>query len=258
MVNWEHLNVKPDYMVRRQTWIGWDIIPRRLNCFELMYAVKGECDVWWGDEYVLVKGGDMVLFRPGELHRLSVTREPCIDIYCVHFHIPEGMDLPLPRVAQISHGHRIESVFKEMLDVYQGRDALYQWRQNMLTEQLIWEVCMEVYQKNAPMEERRVRKVLDYIHKDPYGHYTLDELAEKSGVKKTAFLQAFRSMTGTTPKQYIIDLRLENARELLLTTSMPISEIAEHCGFTDAFYFSRCFRNRFSKGPREYRKARYE
>ena len=77
--------VKADYVARRQTWIGWEIVPRRLNCYELMYAVKGECDIWWGDEYVLVKGGDMVLFRPGELHSLLVSREPCMEMYCMHF-----------------------------------------------------------------------------------------------------------------------------------------------------------------------------
>lgn len=255
MVNWEHLNVRPDYVVRRQTWVGWEIVPRRLNCYELMYVIKGECDVWWEEEHVLVKGGDMVLIRPGELHNMLVSQEPCVEIYCVHFFIDGDQELNLPRVLQISSGHRIETQFKAMLDVYQRRDALSKWKQNVLTEQLIWEVYMEAYQKSAPIEERRIRKILDQIHRDPCRKYTINELAEQAGIKKTALLQAFRRVTGTTPKQYMIELCLEQARELLLTTNMSIGDIAEACGFEDSLYFSRCFKKHFLVGPREYRRT---
>ena len=75
-----------------------------------------------------------------------------------------------------------------------------------------------------------------------------------AGIKKTLFLQEFRSVTGTTPNQYVTDQRLEYARELLMETDASVMQIARQCGFEDVFYFSRCFKKRFHLSPREYRK----
>ena len=108
--------------------------------------------------------------------------------------------------------------------------------------------------ENAPAELIRIKKVLEHIHEDPARPFTLEELTARSGVKKTLFLQSFRRVTGTTPKQYILGLRLEYARDLLLETDVPVAQVAERCGFSDSFYFSRCFKNHFSTSPRQYRK----
>ena len=94
------------------------------------------------------------------------------------------------------------------------------------------------------------KKVLEHIHEDPARPFTLEELTARSGVKKTLFLQSFRRVTGTTPKQYILGLRLEYARDLLLETDVPVAQVAERCGFSDSFYFSRCFKRYFGYSPK--------
>ena len=252
---WKHLEVELDYLVRRATFCGWQIAPRRISNYELVYVLRGQGDICLGSRQFTVRTGDLVCFCPGVLHSLSVARQPCIELYGVHFTLPSGVDrLPLPEVAKIEAPGSLEPLFKSLFEIYKQKTYLYQWRQNLLLEQILCEILSALHGENAPAELIRIKKVLEHIHEDPARPFTLEDLTARSGVKKTLFLQSFRRMTGTTPKQYILGLRLEYARDLLLETDVPVAQVAERCGFSDSFYFSRCFKNHFSTSPRPYRK----
>ena len=58
-----------------------------------------------------------------------------------------------------------------------------------------------------------------------------------------------------TVGEYLQDIRMKKARELLLKTDMQISEISEACGFSDTNYFIACFSERFGTPPKKFRKA---
>ena len=234
---------------------GWQIAPRRISNYELVYVLRGQGDICLGNRQFTVRTGDLVCFCPGVLHSLSVARQPCMEFYGVHFTLPSDVDrLPLPEVAKIEPPGRLEPLFKSLFEIYKQKTYLYQWRQNVLLEQILCEILSALHGENAPAELIRIKKVLEHIHEDPARPFTLEELTARSGVKKTLFLQSFRRVTGTTPKQYILGLRLEYARDLLLETDVPVAQVAERCGFSDSFYFSRCFKNHFSTSPRQYRK----
>lgn len=266
----EHYPVKMDYLVRRVTFCGWKIDARYLDCYELVFIVSGEGKIMLQDRTFIGKAGDMIVIRPGELNSFAVDSEPCMVFYGVHFlpiwkteddRRPQPLAdsdtdmLPLHGVMHIQSPHKLENLFRELYQVYQQKAYLHEWRQNILLEQILCELCEIQEQKNAPAEYARIRRVLDHIHEEPYRSYTLDELLEIAGVKKSLFLQEFRNVTGTTPIQYVMDLRLGYARELLLETDAAIAQIAQQCGFEDVFYFSRCFKKRFHMSPRAYRKG---
>ena len=60
---------------------------------------------------------------------------------------------------------------------------------------------------------------------------------------------------GVSPQQYLIDLRLRNARDLLISTDLSISEVARSVGYDDPLYFSRLYRKHYGLSPRESRHA---
>ncbi len=72
------------------------------------------------------------------------------------------------------------------------------------------------------------------------------------------FSALFRSATGMAVTEYLKRLRSARARELLITTSMPISDLAKRVGYDDAFYFSRQFRSVNGVSPREFRRRALE
>lgn len=77
-------------------------------------------------------------------------------------------------------------------------------------------------------------------------------LAQKCNLSETHFRKLFLAKFGITPRQFIIDLRINQAKQLLATGSLKISAIAEACGFSSQYHFSRCFKAHTTMTPTEY------
>ena len=83
-------------------------------------------------------------------------------------------------------------------------------------------------------------------------NFTLDELAKAVGVSRFHFSRLFRVSTGQSPMGYLLCLRIERAREMLLQGDRKICEIAMALGFFDQSHFSRAFRRMTGVSPGEY------
>ena len=90
--------------------------------------------------------------------------------------------------------------------------------------------------------------------RDNYMHQIcLSELAEVSCLSVSALERRFKKFLGKTPKQYMGEVRLENARRLLVETTLPVAVVGDQCGIPDPSYFSRKFNQAFSQLPSDFR-----
>jgi AraC-like DNA-binding protein len=80
------------------------------------------------------------------------------------------------------------------------------------------------------------------------------EIARRARLSPFRFIRLFRSVFGTTPHQYRIDARLERARELLVTTDRPVTDVCFDIGFTSLGSFSGLFARRVGTSPSAYRR----
>lgn len=78
-------------------------------------------------------------------------------------------------------------------------------------------------------------------------------LADEIGLSVNTLLRRFRLATGTSPRQYLINLRVERAAQMLRETDAPIADIAERCGFVDRYHLSRVFARFTGTSPAAYR-----
>lgn len=85
---------------------------------------------------------------------------------------------------------------------------------------------------------------------------TLDQLARLSCMSPNVFLRRFRTETGKSPRQYLIDLRLCHARSLLNDSDLSIDQIALSCGFYDANYLVKMYKRRYKITPGQQNKTR--
>lgn len=250
---WKRLDLEIHYFVRRKTFSGWEIQPRCIGDHELVYVLQGEGTICIDGVAHRVCAGELIYFSPGILHSLETPEEPCMEFYAVHLGLPEQTArLPFPEVLPV-RGTRIESLFRGLELARRQKSELSVWRQNLALEQIICEGMQLLEAQRAPYDTTRIDRVLDYIHRDPCRPLPMEELLERAGLQKSAFLQSFRNVTGTTPLQYIQGLRLEYACDLLSQTGLPVAKVAELSGFTDSFYFSRCFRKRLGVSPSQWR-----
>lgn len=84
---------------------------------------------------------------------------------------------------------------------------------------------------------------------------TVAALASDAGLSETYFRRLFKQLHGTSPKQYILDRRILHAKQLLSEHSAPVSVIAEHCGFSSLYHFSRAFKLATGISPSEYMRS---
>lgn len=77
-------------------------------------------------------------------------------------------------------------------------------------------------------------------------------LAQRAKVSEVYFRRLFKEEYGTTPKQYILNLRIENAKKLLSEGISSIAKISESCGFSSVYHFSRAFKLATGYTPSEY------
>ena len=112
-------------------------------------------------------------------------------------------------------------------------------------------------EKNPKGQERalRARFVLAYMNQNYARSLTISEIAEAAGVSERECYRYFAKYLDTTPVEYLNRYRVAVAVRMLSETDMPIAEIAQQCGFSDASYFSMTFRKVMGKTPREYRRS---
>jgi AraC family transcriptional regulator len=107
----------------------------------------------------------------------------------------------------------------------------------------------------SPRQQRRVAQVMRRIEQHPADDCSLDSLARMAGLSSFHFLRIFRSLTGQTPRQFVIAARLRAAAAMLRTTRDPVIAIALKAGFGDLSHFHASFARWFGTSPRAYRRA---
>ena len=102
--------------------------------------------------------------------------------------------------------------------------------------------------------QRRLTPALNYISENFSQPIKIHELSSLICVCDDHFIRLFKSATGKTPSEYIMDLRISNAVRLLSSDKLSVSEIAQETGFLNSAYFTKIFKQKLSMTPTEYRK----
>ena len=99
----------------------------------------------------------------------------------------------------------------------------------------------------------RLAKVINHLHQNLTESLRATELAAMAGWSVSQFERRFREACGTSPRQYLLRIRIDAAARLMIGTERTVSEIAQHCGFHDHAHLSRSFRKLMQLTPTEYR-----
>jgi AraC-like DNA-binding protein len=99
-----------------------------------------------------------------------------------------------------------------------------------------------------------VLKAIDYLNHNYPEKLTLEDLSEEFFVAKPTLLYNFKKYTNCSPIDFLVNVRLTKAKELLLNSKKSIGEIAELCGFSSSNYFGLIFKQKEGLSPANYRK----
>ena len=101
----------------------------------------------------------------------------------------------------------------------------------------------------------RISNTLRYIHENTGKDITLAELANVACISEDHLIRVFKKEMNCTPLRYVNMKKIEKAQLLLLTTDMPIRDVAMELSLDNISYFNRVFKHHIGKTPSEYRET---
>ncbi len=110
--------------------------------------------------------------------------------------------------------------------------------------------------EHISVQEKResyVEEALKYIEINHTRHINVNEIADSLSIDRSYLFRLFKTATGVSLKNYLLDYRIRTASDLLAHTDYPVSVVARSVGYEDALYFSRLFKEKKGRTPTEYR-----
>ena len=109
---------------------------------------------------------------------------------------------------------------------------------------------------SARFTSTHFQKVLAYVQDRLDQTITVDQMASEAGMSPSHFARVFKETLGSTPMQYVMAFRIEQAMKMMDDPSRPLGDIALDCGFSDQAHFTRSFKQVVGQTPRAFRAAK--
>jgi len=106
--------------------------------------------------------------------------------------------------------------------------------------------------------EKRMRYAAEYLNTQYSQPISIESLSDELGYHRVYFSNLFKRFTGKSPKQFLVDVRMEQAEHLLLSTALSVEQIAGSVGYGDSLYFSKHFQRWSGESPTAYRRANWQ
>lgn len=103
--------------------------------------------------------------------------------------------------------------------------------------------------------QQKLRLILDHLNDRISESISLDELAAIAGWSRYHFIRQFKHSTGLAPHQFLLNLRVERAGNLLRNCAIPVADVALRTGFSDQSHLTRIFKKHFGLTPCEFRRS---
>lgn len=205
---------------------------------------------------IIYSSGVKRYFRPADS---SPLRYDCVTFRMNHTdrQYIASIDLPVDQPVELTDSFIISSVLKNMQirasHPGEMRDDFMELSMRMIFICLAEEGKVSEPVREIPRYEQ-LKLLRETVYDDPLRSWSVEEICGDMRISSTYFHRIYRQAFGVTLRQDVIESRLLKAAELLETTDLPISAIAEQCGYDSDAYFMRQFRLHRGCTPTEYRR----
>ncbi|QJD83914.1 helix-turn-helix domain-containing protein [Cohnella herbarum] len=128
-------------------------------------------------------------------------------------------------------------------------------RNQIVFHQVLLQLLEKQESKHAASEQPSMERSIAYLENHYSEKITSERLAEIAGVSRSHFSILFKQLTGFSPNEYLSRLRVHRAKELLISGSGTLREIALKVGYKDEFYLSRRFKQQTGAAPSSYNRG---
>lgn len=242
---------------------------------EVICVLRGFCYISVNGQCIRIKKNDCLIIFPNAEHFHFLGNNGSCRLINVHFKLGDASDFFSMDTLQGSlrffyelrtntrsyfkliDNNSLSSISEKIVYEEENKNAysevllkLYFCELYIQLSKVIREVC-STFEK--PVNEH-VSKALEYINGNYSEKLAADGLAKYIGVSTRHISRLFSETLGTTMNDYINELRIRKAKELLGTNKMDITDVALSVGFSTSQYFAKCFKKYESISPKQYKK----
>ena len=235
--------------------------------YQLIYVAEG-CVHFYLEgtaTETVVEKGHMVVFRPGQPQHYIMYSAEQADFYWIHFtgsraeHLLEECRIPKDRQvfwAGTSSDYRW--MFHQMIKELQTRREHSEELNRLNLRYLLLLLNRHLTETDQPHTDfnGEIIQALTYFERHWREPISIDAYAARNRMTSCWFRRRFKQYTGLAPMQYLVSLRITNARNLLENTDYNIAQVADAVGYDNPSYFRRLFLKYTGMTPTEYKKSR--
>lgn len=229
--------------------------------YYLLYLYQGELTIDLPDARQTVCAGNMVIFPPGHAYRYTKRGHDQMIYYWAHFsgamagELLQRCQLPALRVQFVGVNTDVSNAFHELFQNFISRDDYSE----VAAASVLANICVLLRRKicgtvtsSAKDPAERIQKSLSYMHLHYRDAISVPMLADIEHLSTSRYSAIFRQCIGMAPRDFLIDLRLKMAVELMRGTDLSLKQVAKNVGYEDQLYFSRLFKSKMGLSPIRY------
>lgn len=255
-------NVGMEYTVKKAA-VEESDIQTNLN---ILFLLDGAMTVEYYDEKYQLQKDDILLISPGIPFAITECRNALYGLACFSTNTvaqitsSRNMIFHCNSITDVEKSYDgLREVFLELTREYAKRTHQTKAYTDSLMLKLL-DILVEEFQvKNIGTKEdfsetdRRMKEMMQYILANLDQELSLNDLAEQMFVSPSTLSRVFKKSTGQYFADFVLEMRVKNAMNLLAHTEQNVTQIALTCGFTNSASFNRAFKKLVNMTPIEYR-----
>lgn len=209
--------------------------------------------------------GHIFILFPGEWHRYRPSLDTGWDEYWIECEGPlieETMRRagfqPSRSVIDVGHDDGLLGTFREILSTILAEPPGYQaviGLQSLVIVSRIRSLMLQSTSGGCTAEQKMIRHSIHLMLESLTTGIEWEDLSRKLGVSYSTFRRTFRKVTGISPGNYLIEMKIKRARQLLADPARTVQEVSDLLGFDSPSYFSNLFKSRTGVPPSACRKT---
>ena len=258
----------------------WSMEPNRHDNYDMVYMYKGYAVVEISGQNVEMGPNDIVIIKPMQYHKLIVKSESGCEFIVLYFTFEnringEHAQIPAedflnfvsnkgesPYISlKVSPKNEIVVLLNRILKERKSSEPGSEFLNYLLIMELFVLLSRALkmeWENSVKLKSSKLKELIDisinYIHNNFERDISLGDIAKYVFLSPSYFTRAFKEQTGMSPISYLLKIRIERAKEMLVDTGLKISDIALSVGFSNQQRFNEMFKKYAGLTPLQYRK----
>lgn len=270
-INTEEFN--PKIMFHYKEKASYEVSEHTHDFLTIQYVVSGRLTYYVNGQEIEAKKEDIIVLNPGTPHRYVCPKgknEATIFYLGIeNLNIKGYPQNFVPICSSVipirKYQHEIYNCYHEIISTQEKKDIGWDLLTKVLSQQFLVLVLKELSpQRSGSIQDYFQLKMYDkntiaqtitnYFQENYMKKISVEEIARYTYLSTTYVTKIYKEMTGDTPINYLISLRMDKAKEILGEGHFSVQEVAKQVGYDDPYYFSKLFKKRYGCSPSEYKK----